>query len=202
MQFQTSWDDGSKFDLHLAQLLRKYNIPAIFYIPTCCELSPDEIIAIHAMGFEIGGHTETHPQDLKQLSYKKQIEEILGNKLWLESILGNGTGIFKVNSFCYPRGRYDYITTEIVKKCGFTNARTTVQGSIEHPEDLFRTKTSVHVYPKTLRFKKPDWLKEAKRLYKKAKKEDGRFEMWGHSWEIEKFQMWNELEEFFKYIKI
>jgi len=201
MLILSSWDDGSKHDLRLAKLLKKYNIPAIFYIPTCCELSPLEITAIHLLGFEIGGHTDTHPQDLKKLSPKQQTDEILGNKLWLESILADGSGVLKVNSFCYPRGRYDFLTERIVKRCGFTNARTTVQGSIEHPVNKFRTKTSVHVYPETPRFNKPDWLKEAKRLYIKAKKEDGVFHIWSHSWEIEKFGLWKELEEFFIWMK-
>ena len=43
MIIETSWDDGSKLDLKIAKLLYKYKLTGTFYIPTGCELTPNEI---------------------------------------------------------------------------------------------------------------------------------------------------------------
>ena len=34
LKIRSSWDDGKKSDLRLADLLKEYKIPAVFYIPT------------------------------------------------------------------------------------------------------------------------------------------------------------------------
>ena len=74
MRIETSWDDGHELDLRLADLLRKYKLPATFYINTVSEekregkdLSEDDIVSL-AKDFEIGGHTVSHPPDMKALS--------------------------------------------------------------------------------------------------------------------------------------
>jgi len=197
MILKTSWDDGSTYDLKLVKLLIKYKIPAIFYIPTICELSKDDIIRIYNSGIEIGAHTENHPQDLKLLSKEEQEDEILANKLYLESVIKD-----KVSSFCYPRGRYNEDTICILKEVGFKEARTTVAGCTDLQNDKFRVKTSVHVYPETSRFNKPDWLKEAYKLYEEAenKGDKGFFHLWGHSHELERYKIWSELEDFFRFL--
>lgn len=193
----TSWDDGSKHDMRLAKLLKKYNIPAIFYIPALCELENYEIKEISDMGFEIGGHTYSHPPDMKRLDDHSLEFEISEGKEFLEHITGK-----EITKFAYPKGKYNENTIKMLKKCGFTEARTTVTGSIEHPDelDMFRIKTSVHCYPETPKYNKPNWYKEAVRLYKEAKEKNGRFELWGHSFELQKWSMFEELEKFFKYI--
>jgi len=194
--FVSSWDDGSKLDMRLAELLKKYSLPGIFYIPTNCELSSDEILQLDANGFEIGCHTDTHPKDLKKLCTTEQRVEILRNKLWLEKLLDK-----QITNFCYPTGRYNEDTIMVLGQCGITEARTTVQGNTELPIDMYRIQTTVHVYPENARFNKPDWAKTARVLLEKANSENGYFHIWGHSWEIHKFNLWDELEAFFKLIK-
>ena len=59
----TSWDDGAKEDLKLADLLLKYDVPATFYLPL---RNPERKVMntreIKEIGerFEIGGHTANH----------------------------------------------------------------------------------------------------------------------------------------------
>ena len=195
MIIETSWDDGSAYDYKICELLKKYNIGGTFYIPTINDLSESEIISM-SKDFEIGGHTTTHPKDLKKLSPEEQYNEIKDNKYYLEKLIGK-----KVNSFCYPGGKYNEITIEQVKKAGFQSARTTIQDSISKPVDMFRIKTSIHIYPETKEYNKPDFLKEGIRLFNKAKEEDSYFHLWGHGWEIEKFGIWKEFELLLKYIK-
>ena len=72
MKILTSWDDGHELDLRVMELLRKYKLPGIFFIP------------IESWGysnlekykdFEIGCHTYTHPSDLKLLNDKQLYEK-------------------------------------------------------------------------------------------------------------------------------
>ena len=190
----TSWDDGSFYDLRLSDLLLKYKIPAIFYIPTFWtqrDLRDEDIVELKQKGFEIGGHTVTHPIDMKTLTYDQQLREIAKNKIWLEELIGE-----QIKSFAYPRGRYDETTILAVKEVGFENARTTAIGNFVLPDDPYRIRTTVHVYPETPKYNKPDWLKEAYRLFQYG----DYFHLWGHSWEIEKFKLWDQLESFLKHI--
>lgn len=188
----TSWDDGSRYDVRLSNLLLKYKIPAVFFIPSNCELNQYQILQLRSKGFEIGGHTATHPQDMKLLDDDMQLWEIKTNKEWLEEILNE-----PVTRFCYPRGKYNDITVEKVKEAGYTYARTTVQGNTRPIIDPFRVKTSVHVYPENAHKKKPDWFSKSLTLLERAEEGDV-FHLWGHSWEIERFNLWDELESFFK----
>jgi len=196
MKIVFSVDDGHILDLKLAKLFKKYNISAIFYIPTVCELSEDDIKSLDNDGFTIGCHTTTHPSDLKRLTDNEQEDEIYANKVFLETLISK-----EIKTFCYPKGRYNDKTVEILKKLGFDEARTTVTGNIDFPNDPYRIKTSVHVYPETPRFNKPNWFKEGCRLFDEAKNNDGYFSIWMHSWELSKFNLWEELETFLKYIK-
>jgi len=190
--FITSWDDGRKQDLELAAMLLNLKIPAIFYIPTCTELSDQRIIDL-ARHFEIGGHTKTHPQDLKLLDDAALLEEIGSNAEWLRGLTGQ-----RVTSFCYPRGRYNDNVIEVVKAYGFENARTTVVLNTEIPIDSFRIKTTIHVHPSRVEYGGRKWFELANELWEWVKNEGGYFHLWGHSWEIEKYQLWDELESFLR----
>ena len=45
-----------------------------------------------------------------------------------------------------------------------------------------------------------NWLEIAKKYFDLAYKKNGIFHLWGHSWEIEKYNLWREVEEIFRYI--
>lgn len=84
---------------------------------------------------DIGGHTLSHPQ-LSNLSADIQHAEIVGGRQRLESIIGK-----KIETFAYPYGTPTDFTDEtvaIVRAAGFQAACTTVHGSVEPGDDLFR----------------------------------------------------------------
>ena len=192
MKIVTSWDDGKQTDLWLADLLRKYQLPATFYIPSCCELTNEELRGL-AKDFEIGGHTVTHPADMKMLSVEEIAFEVGDNRKELQNITGQ-----KLESFCYPRGRYDERVIEEVKKAGFTNARTTQIGDIYGVFDPFKTKTTVHAYNRS-EYNGENWLSYAQRYLCLANGiEDSVFHLWGHSREVIVNGLEKELEELFK----
>lgn len=191
MRFELSWDDGSVYDQELATLLRKYKLPSTFYIPGCCTLDELEIQNL-ARDFDIGGHTETHPHDLKFRDDWRLAWELGANKLWLESIIKR-----TVTKFCYPRGRFDQRVVEAVKKAGFLEARTTRLGALDLPTNPFEMETTVQVYPRPEY--KAGWLQEAKDKLDEAIAKDGYFHLWGHSHEIDRFGFWGAVENFFAY---
>jgi len=190
-----SFDDGARRDLRLAELLKKYgmSLATIFYISNATtELTGDEIRKL-SKDFQIGGHTVSHPDDMKKLSSEYAYDDIYSNKVWLEQIIGR-----EITEFCYPSGRYDDRIIEEVKRAGFEEARTTLVLHTEFPEDKFKTHPTIHIYPNRKEYKGQKWSELALEQFGKVMQEGGRFEMWGHSEEITRFKLWEELESVFK----
>jgi L-malate glycosyltransferase len=199
----TSWDDGHKLDLKLINLLRKYNVPATFYVsPFNCEFNQKELLTTEdvrniSKDFEIGAHTMTHPH-LPKISLENAKKEILESKKYLEKIINK-----KVTAFCYPYGEYNTNIKNSVKCSGFRIARTTGRFSINTGTDRFETPTTVHAYSHLLdlknlgmllKYRTVDWESLAKKQFKDVLRNGGVFHLWGHSWEIEKFNYWKKLE--------
>jgi peptidoglycan/xylan/chitin deacetylase (PgdA/CDA1 family) len=210
----TSWDDGHKLDLKLAQLLLKYNIKGTFYIsPENHEMTPESRIGINQIkklseNFEIGAHTMTHPV-LSKISNIVARQEIVESKKMLENILSN-----HVISFCYPGGDYKLVHKKIVEEVGFKLARTVDRFCIDPGDDCFAIPTTVHAYrhwsDAILIFKKLgmehflrnylNWDELAVSMFNEVEREGGVFHLWGHSWEIEENKDWERLEKVFKHI--
>jgi len=222
----TSWDDGDVLDLKVAELLDKYGIKGTFYITKNYrkERLSEEDIKKLSTRHEIGAHTLTHP-DLPKVSYETKLAEMGGSKQWLESVLGK-----EVPMFCYPFGRYNDESMRAAKASGFIGARTTVLGSIKTPSNPFDMSTTVHVYPLPFRKKDAHtfywryllqpWWQRGGELHKLgvplyamrsfetaacaafdiAKAKGGVYHLWGHSWEIERYDLWEEFERVLKYI--
>ena len=196
MEIVTSWDDGAKEDVRIAELLRKYELPGIFFIANVTnQLTEAEIRAI-ADDFELGGHTMSHPHDIKLLKPWEAEEDIRYNKDWLEDI-----GQKELEWFCYPRGRYNGETIDAVKNCGFTKARTTIVNEITLGDDMFRIPTAIHAYRHRKEYRGRDWVHHAIQLYDLAKNtQNSYYHIWGHSWEIEQQGSWSELERLLAHI--
>jgi peptidoglycan-N-acetylglucosamine deacetylase len=190
-----SIDDGNLLDFEVADLLLKYKIDGIFFIPNSSkytDLSTDHIKEL-SRNFEIGGHTVSHPEDIKLLEPVKIFKEVLENKSCLKGITGQ-----EINWFCYPGGRYNDLVMQIVQDAGFQKARTTLVGHCYYGNSL-QVHPSVHIYPNRKEYGGMNWLEYAKKLFDENKNGDY-FHIWGHSWEIEKFNLWNEFEELLEYI--
>jgi len=220
----TSWDDGHPLDMRLAGLLEKYGIPGTFYIPIVNSegrdvLSKEQVLEISDR-FEVGGHTYNHV-DLTKLSTDSAREEVFSCKNALEDMIGK-----EIESFCYPRGKYNDAIMGIVKEAGFKNART-VRLLEKDFKDPFQIGTTAHVTEKglthftnylikskglpdrgmvsgfllkNLLFK--DWYGCASIALDHIVKEGGIFHLWGHSREIESFGQWGRLEAFLKRISM
>jgi len=190
-----SFDDGLREDLLIAKLFRKYSeydplFKVVFYIPNNCNLADYDIISL-SQDFEIGGHTVSHPSDLKLLSDDDLKFEIESNKIWLEKIIKR-----KITKFCYPRGRHDARVMKAVLDAGYTEARTTVVNNTGFGG--FDKHTTLHFYPR-LEYNGDNPFGLAKN-YINAYKEGEYLRFWGHSRELLDNYGIEPLEDLLKFI--
>jgi len=196
MKVITSWDDGAREDEKLVELLLAYELPAIFFIPIVSWGFHNTHIY---NGFEFGGHTYSHPADLKECDDERLNTEIDLAKKMLEEKVGK-----KTEWFCYPRGRYDHRVMNAVRRAGFKKARTTKIGfhdkldyEVVSPLQL----RGYHCFNRT-EYRGLSWDTAILEMLAVAKKSHAvEFHIWGHSWEIEKYNEWQKLENLFKQLK-
>jgi peptidoglycan/xylan/chitin deacetylase (PgdA/CDA1 family) len=86
-------------------------------------LNESEIKEMQEIGITIGGHTKSHAS-LPHLSDAEAAEEIEGSKQALEEHFGQISELF-----CYPYGRWDLKTEQLVIEAGFSGALTTIEGA-------------------------------------------------------------------------
>jgi peptidoglycan/xylan/chitin deacetylase (PgdA/CDA1 family) len=99
-------------------------------------LSWQQVEDLMAAGVEIGAHTLTHPT-LPELGDDELRREIAGSRDAIRERTGAA-----VDSFCYPRGRFDERVKQAVRDAGFRLACTTMPGCVStgtHPFSLRRT---------------------------------------------------------------
>lgn len=195
-----SLDDGGKDDLRVAGLLKKYCLPGIFYIVLDWVglegyLNWNQIKELVKMGFTIGSHSVSHPQDLKKLYDEGLHYEIQNSKDMLETALG-----IPVKSFCYPRGRFNERVKRFVSGAGYTSARATGNPGIIEARDRFALPGTIHVFQRR-EYGDKSILEFAKEMIDRVVREGGYCNIWGHSREINDCQNWEVLEEILKYIK-
>jgi len=220
MIITTSWDDGHPLDMKLAELLDKYNISATFYIP--CKNGVHKVVENSDLinlnrRFEIGGHTVNHIF-LNTLKKHEAKDEIFNCKSILQEILGE-----EINAFCFPGGKYSNRDIDLVKNAGFLFGRTTdlFHTSIDLNQTIMNTsiQTYNHKFNTLLKhclkrtFILPiikynsfiphhrNYRKLAQLVLEETSKTNGIFHLWGHSWEIEKYDLWFEIEETLKMLK-
>lgn len=212
----TSWDDGHKLDLKLAELLRKYDLKGTFYIaPWNREFKKEDLLSDFQLRklsreFEIGAHTMTHPR-LGKISGAEADREISQGKEYLEKLLEK-----PVTSFCYPGGDYTFLNEQQVRKHGFKLARTVDRFVFDVAKNPFEQGVSLHAYshrsdllkiadlvgydPRTIWKYYKQWEALGMLMFDKVKEEGGVFHIFGHSWEIEECRHWDRLEKLFAHI--
>jgi len=207
MIFTTSWDDGNILDIKLANLLSDYNIRATFYIPISWKFKSLQNRDLRRISkkFEIGSHSVSH-KDMTKISNGEIQFEVTKSKEILEKIMKR-----KISCFAFPFGKSNRNVQEIVKKANFMFARTTEEFYLEFPRNPFASNISISVSNNPMRILFPNgfylklknglkWERIAKEMLSRSLKRNSVFHLHGHSWEIEKENNWNELENFLNYI--
>lgn len=172
-----SIDDGCASDVRIADLCKKYEIECIFYWPVewrslAYEKGYEPLTILEAykisQDFEVGSHTVTH-RHLTDLSEHDAQVEIADSKFMLEALFNQ-----KITKFCPPRG--------------YTNeALTDYTLDLYKSQRLTKGKGLVHIHPDSGANDNKPWRECIT---------DDTTEIWAHSWEIDKYNLWEELEGF------
>lgn len=205
MIVKASFDDASVEDFRVAALMSKYDIPTIFYFPgyphfanerSGKESLTDDQQQLIAAEFEIGSHTMTHPL-LTRVPLGRARTEIANSKKFLEAKFNQ-----EIKSFCYPRGYANPDIQQMVAEAGYTNARSTLVGYIHESENPFFEQTTVHIGCNRKEYGGKSWYEYAKYMLKQAKNTaNSVYHLWGHGWEIEKYNAWGEFKQLLIEIK-
>ncbi len=197
MRCKVSIDDGHVADLRVGEMLKDWGLKGTFFIPTVAREISDEDIQELAKFHAIGGHTVTHPMDMKLLNDNDLAYELQESKVQLEKLIGRS-----IDEFCYPRGRYDDRVKEAVKAAGYTSARTTKVLRLSEPEDPFAMETSIHFLPTRIEYAGQPLLKLVQEGLEIAKDQpNGYFHLWLHSVEIIRLDLWKQLNLAFGLMK-
>jgi peptidoglycan/xylan/chitin deacetylase (PgdA/CDA1 family) len=129
-------------------LLKTKNIPAGMFVHTDFvgnksgshpKMSWDQLKELDASGLvEIGGHTCSHPGDLKSLPMDVQERELTDSKTLLEEQLGH-----PVPFLAYPVGSADRQTIELTKSAGYTMAFTMKNGPAEESPGVLEIQRTI-----------------------------------------------------------
>lgn len=176
-----SVDDGCASDLHLAILLEKYGQKMTIYLPVewqrlayengYLSLTYFGVGNLLHRGHELGAHGITHQHLTKIDNDTRLTLEIAGGKLILEAMFGQ-----PIKDFCPPRGYTNEQIDKIIYE--YYDGRRLTKGN-----------GLVHIHPDSGANDNEPW---------QARIDENTTELWCHSWELDKYDLWGELEEWLR----
>jgi len=204
-----SYDDGVTQDKKLIEIFNKYGLKATFNINSELlgldgqlvregktvnhnKINKSEVREVY-MGHEVAVHTLTHP-NLTRLDEKEIIRQVEEDRKNLEALVG-----YNVVGMAYPCGgenNNDFVAGVIRNNTKIKYARTiTSTHSFDLQTNLFRFNPTVYHH------KEWDIMFELAEEFIKLKTDKPQiFYIWGHSFEFDIHNTWNEFEEFCKLI--
>ncbi|WP_242856623.1 polysaccharide deacetylase family protein [Butyrivibrio sp. AE2032] len=194
-----SYDDGKMPDKRLLDILNEYGIKGTFNINYGLENNPftypyEERIPMSKIkelykGHEIASHSFTHPT-IARCPKEQMAMQILEDRRGLEEVVG-----YPVRGFAYPNGSFSDDVVDALKSCGMAYARTIRSThSFDLPTDPFRWDPTCHHTESCLEDLCDGFVDFYKTQYLKC------FYVWGHSYEFEKENNWDIIENFSKKI--
>lgn len=183
-----SYDDGNVADRTMVHMLNVGEIKGTFHLNSGQldgehRVKTDEVASLYE-GHEIACHTATHPT-LTRCPDHEIIAQILEDRRALEELAG-----YTVRGLSYPNGAWNVGIRDLLPRLGLSWARTVdTTGHFHHGEEPFAMKTSCHHNDNLLeRAREFISLTKGQYLYW--------FTVWGHSWEFDRDDNWQLLEDF------
>jgi peptidoglycan/xylan/chitin deacetylase (PgdA/CDA1 family) len=215
-----TWDDGHPDDFRLKDLHEQYAFPCILFVPAknregISVMNSSDLRRINSTIVDIGSHTYNHIY-LTELTREGAKEEILNGKTYLEDILGKS-----VPHFCLPGGKYNKTIIKDALKINKTvrTANTMCikqQYPVVNPMFHFYSRSfrsialnsikhcSISVFCQlaeyTRRFNYFDFIHKYIQFANSYNLNEDII-LYGHSWELTKYELWGELNTLFKFIR-
>lgn len=187
-----SYDDGKQADCRLIKIFNKYGIRSTFNVNsgllggTGC-IDKQELAKLYE-GQEVATHTVSHPT-LERCPMTQIAKEILEDRIELEKLTG-----YPVRGHAYPNGSYSQRVKDILSELGIVYARTVKEThEFELPADYMEWNATCHHNHNLMEHSK-EFVEFKKTQYLKC------MYVWGHSYEFDKDNNWELIEEFCKYI--
>jgi peptidoglycan/xylan/chitin deacetylase (PgdA/CDA1 family) len=125
-----TFDDGFRSDATVAMpILRRLRWPGVLYLQAGAlktrgvqGMSRHAVRAVLRNGWELGSHTIDHV-DVTTLGPRRLRYEIGSSRRYFERTFG-----VRVESFCYPGGRFDHAAVGEVERAGYATATTVKEG--------------------------------------------------------------------------
>lgn len=189
--FTLSYDDARYYDRRLVELFNKYHVKSTFHLNAGTlsfrdneaeYISKDEVRSLYK-GHEISCHGLSHPH-FSQLPKLQIASELYNDKLALEQLVS-----YPVRGLSYPFGEYTDETIAVAKALGIEYSRTIDDTmSFRIPGEFMTWDPTCHhdkVYEVFDEFINPPDYRELMLFY-----------VWGHSFEFERCDTWEFMEEF------
>lgn len=214
-----TWDDGHPDDFLLKELHERYEIPCMLFIPAENRegrdvMTPQNIAEIKSELIEIGAHTYHHVY-LTEIDRNSVQSELINGKKYLEDITG-----CSIKDFCFPGGRCN---SEILRESLAVYKTVRLANTMRTKQAFPVVDTTFHFYPrgwKSILFNslkqrsgnilfpalskchKTDYFDFITYYIQKAfaDRNDDDIVIYGHSWELSDFNLWEKLENLFKCI--
>jgi peptidoglycan/xylan/chitin deacetylase (PgdA/CDA1 family) len=206
-----SYDDGKVQDRRLVEIFNKYGIKATFNLNsglTSMEerIKPEEWKELYA-GHEVAVHTYTHPT-LARTPKNEILFEYYEDRKFIESVVGH-----PVRGLAYPNGSANDVCIEMAKAAGLEYGRlaadrySMVKAAMEYDKDssapiLLGDATGFEIPSDYMRWlptchHNHDLMGFGKRFMELHKTQYlYMMYVWGHSFEFDKNNDWNIIEEF------
>lgn len=203
-----SYDDGVTQDERLIALFDKYHVKATFNLNyallgekgslvrnnTCIrhdKVKAKDVKRIY-YGHEVASHTLHHPF-LPKLTNDTIINEVETDRRNLSNLVE-----YDVCGFAYPGGgiNFDSRVADVIRNnTNIKYARTTIEtNSFYFPDDIYK------IYPTVYHINYDKMMDLAKEFLEEETDEKRLFYVWGHSYELDAWRMWDKFEEFLKLI--
>lgn len=187
-----SYDDGLWSDVHLLEILNRYGIRGTFNLNSGCmteerRIGKEKIPALYK-GHEIAPHGVKH-LTLARCPMTDVVKEILEDRQALEELTGE-----IVCGHAYPNGSYSPEIKTLLPSLGIHYARTaTDTGLYTHPQDFYEWNPTCH-HNNRLMYHAKEFLSFDLPQFQYL------FYVWGHSYEFDRDNNWDVIEEFCKMI--
>lgn len=188
-----SYDDGTVYDRRLIEIFNKYNLKATFHLNSGKfglmhsdgeYIKEDEVLSLYS-GHEVSAHGYTH-QYYSDLTPNQMLSELLLDKRALERLCR-----YPVRGMSYPFGESFDELVKVAEVIGLEYSRTVNSTfNFNLPTDFMHWNPTCHhndamsLLPDFVNA--PDWRGLCL------------FYVWGHSFEFEKENTWDKMEEFCK----